>query len=82
MKMNNFAGYEPTRKEKVIAGIVWSIALILLMVYIVKQNPNPQFVCDLKCRILSFVFIFSSLIIGTIISLLTFKTFGGDLWKV
>jgi hypothetical protein len=76
--VNNFVGYEPTRKEKVIAGILWSAVLILLMIYIAKQNPDPQFVCDLKCRILHFVFIIPCLIIGMIVSFLAYRTSGGE----
>jgi hypothetical protein len=50
MKVSDFVGYEPSRKEKIIAGILWTVVLILFMVYIVKHNPNPQFVCKTACR--------------------------------
>jgi hypothetical protein len=76
--MNNFVGYEPTKKEK-IAGILWAVALILFMVYIAKNNPNPQFVCDQKCRVFGFVIILSTAIIGMIISLIIFQAFGGEI---
>jgi len=68
--MADFVGYEPSREEKIIAGILWSIALILFMIYILNINPTPHFVCNKTCHILNFLLIVSSVIVGTIISLI------------
>jgi uncharacterized membrane protein YwzB len=75
--MGDFAGYEPARKEKIIAGVL-TVALILVMVYIAKNNPNPQFVCNTTCHILNFVLIFLSIIIGIVMSSIILQSFGSE----